>query len=146
MCSPIRACVSVAVASPRRSHTRARTHARIRTHGQRTVYVEFDSGTLTHTRTRVNQRIGTLDSSTHITSQSARRHLKISFGRVFAAATRRQGEVYRCEFCLAKRITGFLLIYIRYRSISHPSCVLRINYAPPNDIPQRNAALDIPSE
>lgn len=117
----------------------ARIHTYIHTSRPRTIYAEFDSGT-SHIRTRVNQRIGTLDSSTHITSQSARRHLKISFGQVSAAAPRVTSRRRRSPsgLCLAKPIAGFLLIrHSLYRSISHPSCVPRINYAPP---PERYSA------
>ncbi|KAL0129545.1 hypothetical protein PUN28_001658 [Cardiocondyla obscurior] len=102
-------------------------HARTRAIRPRTIYVEFDSGTShtrAYTRRRVNQRIGTLDSSTHIIAQSARRHLKdfISVEQVYAGRIPKE-------------------TYASYQ------CVPRINYAPSNDTTRKeNPALDIPSE
>lgn len=59
------------------THACTRTASRPNIHG---IWLRY----VTHTYA-TNQRIGTLDSSTHITSQSrscARGHLKISFGRI----------------------------------------------------------------
>lgn len=131
------------------SSTHALMHARIHTYKPRTIYAEFDSGT-SHIRTRVNQRIGTLDSSTHITSQSARRHLKISFGRVSAAASRHIATAEEPIRFTSRETDRRIFAYPTFVIPIHISSLVRatnqLRAAARTIFRKETAALDIPSE
>lgn len=135
----------------RRRNMHSCTHAYIHTSRPRTIYAEFDSGT-SHIRTRVNQRIGTLDSSTHITSQSARRHLKISFGRVSAAASRHIATAAAEEPIrfMSRETDRRIFAYPTFVIPIHISSLVRatnqLRAAARTIFRKETAALDIPSE